>query len=314
MGGFLLQFFEGVIPLMVGSLGLYTNQGDHMQIETLERAAITAGDHALRLRRDGKLTTHEKDDTPGADWATQADDECEVKAETILGQEESSEIVVGEEKAGTVGPLPNNGNCTVVDPIDGTTKYYSGQVYPTLAGREFGTTLCTLRDGKPVVGVMYFPVDRLLLSAEHGHGVYYQRVAYNGTTFGKEFLSKLGTWERARNKTMLGTDLGPWYVREVADGLAQAGFPLCSAMVAIYGTRSVLLKETAAYYNFNVAKVWDAAAGVLMVEEQGGFACDPWGKPLRFTRIECDWIIAANRELAEIVLKYSRQWPGRARK
>lgn len=286
-----------------------------MQLETLEKAAIAAGDHALALRLGGNLKTHEKEDGAGADWATQADDKCQAQIEEILSAAEPSEVLVGEEKAGTTGPLPDNGNCIVFDPIDATTLYYNGQDYPWLAGREFGVTLCVIRNGRPVQGVIYFPFDHTLFSAERGKGVKVVQMSRDGLYYLLPHLPDLGTWYHPIKKTLIGSDFGPWTVQMVANSLmGEEKTSLRSAMSAIYGARAVLTKETAAYYNFNIAKVWDAAAGVLMVEEQGGFACDPWGEPLKFTTIQCDWIIAANREMAEVILKHSRQWPGRAKK
>jgi myo-inositol-1(or 4)-monophosphatase len=159
--------------------------------------------------------------------------------------------------------------------------------------------LCALRDGRPECGVIYFPADQMMITAERGKGCF-----VNGH---RVRLS----WDRPLDKTMVGTDIGPWTAYDVLSGITAQGFVVRSIMAAAYGFRAVLLKETGMYYNLGVAKVWDAAVGVLAVEEAGGVAFAPDGSPLRWNTIAMDWVAAANNELAEHVLRHTKTWPGR---
>ncbi|TSC72887.1 MAG: inositol monophosphatase/fructose-1,6-bisphosphatase family protein [Parcubacteria group bacterium Gr01-1014_38] len=257
-------------------------------IETLERAVRACGDLLLEIREKG-LRTEDKDEQLGAHFSTQGDTLSQARGIEILREKFPDEIVIAEEQENAAEIPPN---CTVFDPLDGTIAYYNGC-------REFGVTLCTLRGGQPHAGVMYFPVDRMMISAVRGEGC---------SINGEKFTIR---WDRPLDKTMIGIDVGPWTVYEVVQPLAKR-FCVRSIMVAVYDARAVLLGETGAYFSLNIAKIWDAAAGVLAVEEAGGVACAPDGSPLRWNAIAADWILAANRELAEHILPYTTLWKGRA--
>lgn len=261
-----------------------------MRVETLEQAARECGGLILQVRAKG-LSAEDKADAPqGSHFVTEADTQSQALGIEIIHREFPDEVMVAEEQEHTAG-IP--ADCTVFDPVDGTTLFYNG-------GREFGVTLCTLRDGKPVQGVMYFPTDNLMFRCERGTGVW-----MNNTQ-----LPSL-KWDRPLDKTMLGTDLGPWTVQSVIQGINADKFVVRSILVGIYGARAMLLRETGAYWSLNAGSIWDIAAGSLMIEELGGLALDPWGKPLTWDHLAADVVWAANQELAEVVLKHTRQWRGR---
>jgi len=256
-------------------------------IETLERAVRACGDLLLKIREKG-LRTEDKDEQLGAHFSTQGDTLSQARGIEILREKFPDEIVIAEEQENATKIPPN---CTVFDPLDGTIAYYNGC-------REFGVTFCTLRRGQPVAGVMYFPVDQMVISAVRSNGCFIN---------GKKVTIR---WDRPVDKTMVGTDVGPWTVHEILQPLSKS-FCMRSIMAGIYGARAVLLGETGMYFNLNIAKIWDAAAGVLAVEEAGGVACAPDGSPLRWDAIPMDWVLAANRELAEHVLLHTKRWRGR---
>ena len=78
-------------------------------------------------------------------------------------------------------------------------------------------------------------------------------------------------------------------------------------MSAVEGSRRVLFGNTGAYYNIGIAKIWDVAAMSLAVSEAGGVVCDPQGHPMKWNTIRCDWIVAANQQLADIIVSHSQQ-------
>lgn len=117
--------------------------------------------------------------------------------------------------------------------------------------------------------------------------------------------------DRAPDKTVIGTDIGPWAVHSVLASLSKR-FCTRSSLSAIHGFRELLRGHTGAYYNLNVAKIWDVAAGALAIQEAGGVACDPDGQPLRWNSLRMDWVAAANQKLAECVLEETKKWKGRA--
>ena len=257
-------------------------------IEVLEKAARACGDLLLDLREKHLQTFEKGGEQLGAHFATQGDFRSQDLGIQIVRKVYPDEIIIAEEQENAAEIPPN---CTVFDPVDGTIAYYNGC-------REFGITLCTLREGRPQYGVIYFPVDQMLISAVRGQGCFIH---------GEKFTIR---WNRPLDKTMIGIDVGPWTVYEVVQPLAKR-FCVRSIMVAVYGARAVLLGETGAYFSLNIAKIWDAAAGVLAVEEAGGVACAPDGSPLRWDAIPMDWVLAANRELAEHILLHTKRWRGR---
>lgn len=257
-------------------------------IETLIDTAKRCGTLLRDLQR-GDLAPQDKDETFGAHFYTSADIKSQALAIQLLRRAHPGETIIAEEQANAETVPPN---CTVVDPVDGTGAYFSGC-------REYGITLCTLRDGRPVHGVIYFPDDDVLLRATRGAG-----------WFVNEKRMPQLSWDRPLDKTMIGTDIGPWTVPEVLQPLSKQ-FNVRSMMVAVWGARAIVTKETGMYFNLNVAKIWDAAAGSLIIEEAGGVACAPDGSPLQWNLIAMDWVWAVTRELAQEVVTYTTHWPGR---
>ena len=254
-------------------------------IEVLEEAARACGDLLLGLRGKHLQTIEKTSEHFGAHFATEGDLRSQELGIRMIREKFPGETIIAEEQENLAEIPPD---CTVFDPVDGTIAYYNGC-------REFGVTFCALRSGQPFAGVMYFPVDRMMISAARGQGCF---INGNRVTI---------RWDRPIDKTMVGTDIGPWTVHEVLQPLSKH-FCVRSIMAAIYGARAVLLGETGVYFSLNIAKIWDAAAGVLAVEEAGGVSCAPDGSPLRWNAISADWILAANRELAEHVLLHTTRW------
>jgi fructose-1,6-bisphosphatase/inositol monophosphatase family enzyme len=88
-------------------------------------------------------------------------------------------------------------------------------------------------------------------------------------------------------------------------------FNILSSMSSVEGARRVLCGNLGAYINFGIAKIWDAAAMCLAIEEAGGVACSPSGGPIEWGSINCDWIVAGNQLLADRIIEHSRNWQGR---
>lgn len=122
-------------------------------------------------------------------------------------------------------------------------------------------------------------------------------------------------WHSALDKTQLAADVGSWTLRyETFDLVLRplaARFNILNMMSAVEGGRRVLMGQIGAYWNFGIAKIWDAVAMALATTEAGGVAYDPTGGPIQWNRVDCDWIVAGNQTLADIVLEYSRNWQGR---
>lgn len=255
-----------------------------MDLNVLEDAARECGKLIVRMREEG-ITATDKDDVQGSHFVTEADIKSQALGIEIVHRKFPDEVFVAEEDDyAEVVPA----DCTVMDPVDGTTIYYNGV-------DDFGVTLCTIRDGQPVMGVINIPRRNIFLSCEKGKGVWLN---------GKQLPPF--NWKRPIDKTVLGMDIGPWSVLEIVERLLKAGFPVRSAIAAVYSASEIILGKTGVYVHPNGAKIWDAAAGSLMVQELGGITMDMWGKPVTWNKVRMGWAWAVNQELADALLPHTR--------
>lgn len=262
---------------------------ENMDLKVLEEAARRCGERILQLRRQG-VTATDKGDVQGSHFATEADNQSQALGIEIIHASFPNEIIIAEEQDYAEGvPL----NCTVFDPLDGTTIFYNGL-------REWGVTMGTLRDGKPVMGVTYFPELNIMVTCEQGKGVF-----ING--------QKVAPFDfnRPVDKTIIGMEIGPWVDLDVVGSMLKEGLILRGLWASVADVLAITQGEMGAYCNLNSAKIWDVIVGSLIMEELGGVACDPWGKPLQWNKVPMDFVLAVNRKFAEAVLKHTSKWPGR---
>lgn len=179
----------------------------------------------------------------------------------------------------------DNKRVWVVDPIDGTKGF--------LRGDQFAIALALLDDGEPVVGALCcpaLPVDPnnpagelgVIATAIKGHGVRFEALNSNASmrearvsSLGREAARAVESIEHSDHSFSADVyrkaELGGTLVRmdsqakylAVADGRAE---------VYLRQSRGADYKE----------RVWDHAAGVLIVEEAGGRVTDLNGKPIEF--------------------------------
>lgn len=162
----------------------------------------------------------------------------------------------GEEEGGDIA---EQGDQWVVDPLDGTENV-SG--YPPLLAVSIGL----LRDGKPVLGVIYDPVHSTLYSAQEGG-----RTRVNGefvetgnqtdpskAVVGLDFSSDMGT--RARTLEQLSR------VLELARAVKVFGVPSLSLGAVATGRLDLFFRPS--------TKITDMVAGACIVRASGGRVAD----------------------------------------
>ena len=177
----------------------------------------------------------------------------------------------GEEEGGDIA---EQGDQWVVDPLDGTENV-SG--YPPLLAVSIGL----LRDGKPVLGVIYDPVHSTLYSAQEGG-----RTRVNGefvetgnqtdpskAVVGLDFSSAMGT--RARTLEQLSR------VLERARAVKVFGVPSLSLGAVATGRLDLFFRPS--------TKITDMVAGVCIVRASGGRVADYEGE---------DWTIHSEGAIA----------------
>ena len=211
---------------------------------------------ARQRKVDGSLFTE-------ADIATQETLSRELRKiypGPVVGEEMTEHEQVDHWHAGDAG-------LWCMDPIDGTTNFVNGLPY-------FAVSVALMRRGRSVLGAVYNPVADEMFYAEQGKGAY-----LNGEKL--PIKEHVPTFRGA----MANVDLKRLSHR-LAEGICSAR-PFSSQRN--YGSCSLEWCYTAAgrfdLYLHGGQKLWDYAAGHLILEEAGGHMCgldhdDFWAEPL----------------------------------
>lgn len=211
---------------------------------------------ARQRKADGSLFTE-------ADIITQevlSRELCRIFPGPVVGEEMTEQEQTDRWQAGNAG-------LWCMDPIDGTSNFVNGLPY-------FSVSVALMRQGRSVLGAVYNPVADEMFYAEKGAGAY-----LNGERLPiKEHVPTL-------RGAMANVDL-----KRLDRKLAEA---ICSARPFSsqrnYGSCSLEWCYTAAgrfdLYLHGGQKLWDYAAGSLILEEAGGHMCDLdqddfWAAPL----------------------------------
>ena len=183
--------------------------------------------------------------------------------------EEDGDVLVGEDvQAG--GAL--RGRLWVVDPLDGTTNFVHRLPH-------YCVSIACLEQGEPWIGVVYDPHREEMFAAVRG----------GGTFLGDRRLSvsDCGELERALVAISLAAHVDPASseIRDLLKLLARA------QAVRRMGSAALNLAYLAAgrfdAYWARHGKIWDVAAGVLLVSEAGGVVTGVTGEPLDWERPHC---------------------------
>ena len=152
------------------------------------------------------------------------------------------------EESSTVNDTENKSRVWVVDPIDGTKCFIKGI-------SDFVISIALLDNGYPMLGVIYNPMKDQMFYCLRGHGVFLndqQVITENQTLSDSYVLSPIG-----RIKKGYTTKL----VEEVSQHEEVGSIAYRMALVAA-GQADIT-------YTAHPISLWDIAAGIVMLEEQG---------------------------------------------
>lgn len=227
----------------------------HRILELALRLAREAG-AIQRARYESGVAAATK--SASIDLVTEVDHACETHIVAEIARERPSDAIVAEEGHGRAAVDATW--CWVIDPLDGTTNFAHG--YPW-----FCVSIGVLRKGVRFVGVVYEALRDELFFATKGGGA-----RRNDATIRVSSCDALG---RALLATGFAYDIHESdddnlaafaRVAKRARGLRRAGsaaLDLCS----------VACGRLDGYWEAKL-KVWDVAAGLLIVEEAGGRVSD----------------------------------------
>ena len=188
--------------------------------------------------------------------------------------------------------------CVVIDPVDGTFNFARGIAV-------FGIILAVLRHGQTVMGLLYDPVMDDWAIARRGQGA--ELVDAHGR---RRKLASRACTALAEAEGTVPLDLARGTRRvEALQAVADARAAR-SLRCSCHEYR--MLATGQADFSVNAAvKVWDHAAGVLLLQEAGGHVTLADGSPYAPTCRE-GWIIATGTPALGAELR-ARDWPiGRA--
>jgi myo-inositol-1(or 4)-monophosphatase len=220
---------------------------------------------------------------------TEVDRRSEDVIRTFLERASPDIPVLGEEEGGSAGD-----RFWAVDPLDGTTNFLLG--LPVVA-----VSVALVVGDRPAVGAITAPLLGLSFSAARGQGARSgsRRLAVSARPSGRAVVA---TGPPFRRKELLRR----WVL--AAERVLREGEDLRRAGAAALDLAWVAAGVFDGYFELNM-KVWDVAAGALMVEEAGGAVTDWAGGP-GYLRGE---ILAASPATHSMLLRaaISRTYPAR---
>lgn len=261
---------------------------------SLEELAITAARQAGQLLAAMQDSINSREKAP-KDLVTEADVASQKRILEILTAERPTDNFLGEEDLSEEADLPGLDRtvgaeadlkqleyCWVIDPLDGTANYVHKL-------QTYSVSIALLNYGEPIVAAVYDPVMDDCYSATRGKGA---RV--NGKPIehsGVEQLSRSLIAASFSAGVQRGSpEVDRWvemlYECQALRRLGSAALNLC--YVAQGGLDG--------YWATSV-KIWDIAAGILVVREAGGTVTSIDGGPLNIQ--EAKFIAAATENLHE---------------
>lgn len=247
--------------------------------------AARAGGEELKAWR-GRFEAREK--SP-ANLVTDADLASQRAIEAVVATHFPDHDFLGEE--GQTGRrLPAEGNCWVVDPLDGTTNYVHG--YPA-----YSVSVAATAGGEILAGAIFDPlIDDCYRACRDGG-------AWRGD-------QRLGTsLTQQLSKSLLAVSLPPRVAPDSPDlGCFCAVAGRCQA-IRRTGSCAMNLAHVAAgvldgFWAHEIHP-WDVAAGVLLVREAGGVVTAVDGSP--FQLAEANFVAAATEKLRTELLPWLKR-------
>lgn len=240
-----------------------TSPLDPTELADLARFAESLARLGGGMARDqmGSVTAERKGD---ASLVTQADRAVQHAILTAIAERHPEHAVLAEEtlvepdRHGVSGP---SDYCWVIDPIDGTRNYARGvQTYVTSVG--------LLHRGRPVAGALYEPPRDRMFVAIRGGGA-----TLNGMRLPHAPDRPIDSDTTIAMSTLNGRALTPVMRQWIESYVFRNAGSLCTHLIW------VALGWVDGAYSTQ-AKLWDIAAGALLVEETGGRFTDPNGGPI----------------------------------
>jgi myo-inositol-1(or 4)-monophosphatase len=142
-----------------------------------------------------------------------------------------------------------------IDPIDGTSNFVHGLPY-------FAVSVALIREGKSVLGVVYDPVSKELFAAERGRGAFLNGARMIKRTVAADLHGALASVDMKRLSSKLSSVLASHPPYSSQRNFGASTLDWCYTAAGRYDA-----------YLHGGQKLWDYAAGSLVLQEAGGQIC-----------------------------------------
>jgi myo-inositol-1(or 4)-monophosphatase len=234
---------------------------DPLLLATAIEAALLAGRTQQQYFRQAPAVTRKG----RIDLVTAADLAVEHEFRTLIAARFPSHAVLGEETPPESGHPGTSTHRWIIDPVDGTTNFAHGLAF-------FCVSIALELHGRVELGVVYDPIGRELFTAERGGGARLNGIPIRTTTCQTLVDALLCTGfpytvreERRRQVQVFAAFLEE---AQAVRRLGSAALDLCYVACGRFD----------GYWEEKL-RVWDIAAGALVVEEAGGRVSGMDGAP-----------------------------------
>lgn len=251
-------------------------------LEHVCRIAVQAGEQILSIyfAAEPAEVEQKSDGTP----VTLADKEADELISEALRSLTPDIPLVTEESIETV-PFENRqawSRFWLVDPLDGTKEFIERT-------GEFSVNIALVTEGKPVLGVVYVPVTRILYCAMAGLGAYKNRVPKNpDSQFWQACMRPESRifCQRLNSKKPIRVAVSRRHGGSVKQFMQALGSVETVKMGSAIKTCLVAEGAADVYPRFGPTSLWDTAAAQCVVEEAGGKLLDKQGLALTYRQTE----------------------------
>jgi myo-inositol-1(or 4)-monophosphatase len=249
------------------------------ELEVAIEAALEAG--GILMDFYGGVTAMYK---PDRSLVTKADIRSEERVKSILEREFPSYSLLGEE----MGYIERDPSYVwLIDPLDGTTNY-------TMRNPFFSVSIALAHLGKPLLGVVYYPHEREVFSAEEEGGAYLndqEIMVSNVDAIENSVLTFCHGGDPKSVKSMVEMYGRLKTMSSDIRQIGAASLELC--YVACGRTEAFMMPS---------CNPWDVAAGAIIVEEASGRVSGFDGEPYSMGSPD---ILASNGRLHDRILEIS---------
>lgn len=246
------------------------------------QAARAAGNVIMRARdRLDRVKVTEK--SPN-DYVTEVDQKAEQEIIAIIRKAFPQHVIIGEEGGRQEGESEYE---WIIDPLDGTRNFIHG--FP-----HFAVSIAVRCQGRLEHGVVYDPVRDDLFTASRGRGAQMNDRRLRVSSQSQLEACLLGTGFPFRHRPECITA----YTRSLESMLPKCG-DVRRAGAAALDLAYVAAGRLDGFWEMGL-KIWDVAAGALLVREAGGLLTDFAGGE---GYLDSGNVIAANPKILKLMLK-----------